>query len=1057
MKKLALRLLSLLLLVSFIASPAIAQTPQEDITKSSPAILDKPTRPEPQLVPQEIQDLFKDGISIEEFLINNKGPIPNALLDYAETQVTVIVQLEEPSLISYMSQRSILGASRSEFKQIDYVSSLSQTQDQVIDRIAAAASANITVMGRYTKALNGFMAQVAAKDINTIRALDGVKSVTRAPKHEINLAKSVPLIQSDLVWTLGETGYTGKDITIAVIDTGIDYTHAMFGTLGDSNAYASNDPAVVEAGTFPTPKVIGGWDFAGTDYDADANPIPVPDPDPLDENGHGTHVASTAAGVDAGFGKGVAPDAHLYALKVFGADGSTNLVADAIEWAMDPNGDGYIDDHVDVINMSLGSSFGPADENDPEYIAIEAANTVGVFVVASAGNAGDESYITGSPGNTDSALAVAASTTGFETLPFIAYENDGEKIIPYTTSYNPFTTTITAELVDVDSIDGAGTGMLCSTAGVGDLTGKIALISRGVCSFYIKVNNAEALGAVAAIVYNNTTGTISMNTAGSTLPAGSILQSDGLLLKGLAPLQVSVGPDWKVQTFVSAVPVDTIATFSSRGPRGFDSMLKPEITAPGVAIFAANMGSGNQGVSYSGTSMAAPHIAGVAALMKQAHPNWSNEQIKAALMNTAVDLADGASAEVPRQGAGRVDALAAVMTPVTAVGDPKFVSLNWGVVEIGPVGAYQDVKTVTLRNYSAEDITLNVAAIFTSAADGATLTPNVAEVTIPAYQTAPVEFTLDLDATQLPIDFGSMEEYYGYVTFSGDDANLRLPFYFVPRPYTTITEVDAVTSIDFDDVGYVDLNQSGPVASSVWAYPVFMQSDNDPGVMDTGDIRYVGLDYGWDDTNYGDIVVPAFAMWGDAHANQPFWGEIDMHIFAHETGDPYVVDFNYNYGWYQGSTSNNIWLVIQVDYVAGAIFLGSPYAIYADFNSGFQEWYLPASWQYITDTFEYEVVSYDWYGVSDYAGWANFDLTQPPMMWATLDPTWTSPLYDPLNEAFSLLFAVDSPSGYLYSKPEGVMLVDYFGKPGVGQAYFWEVDVDHPAYYFPLVSLPGIE
>lgn len=692
MKKIALRLFSLLLLVSFIASPVIAQTPQEGDPKLSPTSLVKPTRPTPQLVPQEIQDLFKDGMSIEEFLINNKGPIPNALLDYADTPVTVIVQLEGPSLISYMSQKNILGSSRSEFKQIDYTSSLKASQDKVIDKIKSTSKGDVVVMGRYNKVLNGFMAQVAAKDINAIRALDGVKSVTRAPKHEINLAASVPLIKADAAWTLGDTGYTGKDITIAVIDTGIDYTHAMFGTLGDPNAYAANDPAIVEPGSFPTPKVIGGWDFAGTDYDADDNPIPAPDPDPLDENGHGTHVASTAAGVDAGFGKGVAPDAYLYALKVFGASGSTNLVVDAIEWAMDPNGDGFIDDHVDVINMSLGSTFGPADVNDPEYIAVEAANTIGVFVAASAGNSGNESYITGSPGNTDSALAVAASTTGFETLPFIAYEDSGEKTIPYTTSYNPFTTTITAELVDVDNIDGSGTGTLCNTTGVDDMTGKIALIIRGGCSFAEKINNAEALGAVAAIIYNNTAGAIAMNTTGSTLPAGSILQTDGLTLKGLAPLQVSVGPDSNVKTFVSNTPADTIADFSSRGPRGFDSMLKPEITAPGVAIFAANMGSGNQGVSYSGTSMAAPHIAGVAALMKQAHPNWSNEQIKAAIMNTAVDLADQSSAEVPRQGAGRVDALAAVTTPVTAVGDPKFVSLNWGCGQNWPGGRIPECK-----------------------------------------------------------------------------------------------------------------------------------------------------------------------------------------------------------------------------------------------------------------------------------------------------------------------------------------------------------------------------
>jgi len=801
MKNLPFKFLSLIMLLSMIASPAAAKNLQAESGDLSGQDIEPPTRPEPELVPEEIQELFKDGMSIEDFLVWNQGPIPNAVMEYADLPLTVIVQMEQPGLIA-MKQRPDRDVG---FDDAAYVDQLTAIQDGVISEIQSLSS-EVTVMGRYTKVLNGFMARVKANDLADIRALPGVKSVTRAPEYTIDLAASVPLTKSDLLWAMGDTGYTGEEITIAVIDTGIDYTHAMFGTLGDPDAYALNDPNVIEEGTFPTPKVIGGWDFAGTDYDASGDlgsPVPVPDPDPLDEAGHGTHVSSTAAGIDAGFGSGVAPDAYLYALKVFGAEGSTNLVVDAIEWAVDPNGDGYINDHVDVINMSLGSSFGPADEMDPEYLAIEAANTIGVFVVASAGNAGNESYVTGSPGNTDSVLAVAGSTTGFETAPYIAY-NDGDDKIPYTTSYNPFVTKITAELVDVTAY-GNTSGELCDTTGVSSMEGKIALITRGTCSFYQKINNAESLGAVAAIIYNNTTGTISMDTTGSTLPAGSILQSDGLLLKSLAPLQVSVGPDSDVTTFVAVDPPDTIAGFSSRGPRGYDSMLKPEITAPGDSIFAAAMGSGNQGVTMGGTSMASPHVAGVAALMKQAHPTWSNEQIKAALMNTAVDLADPISAEVPRQGAGRVDALAAVTTPVVAVADEKFVSMNWGVIEVNE-DTFTSKKSVTLRNFSESEIILEVDAMFTSVADGALLTPDVSEVTIPAYGKASVDFTLEIDTTLLPIDFGAMEEYYGYLTFNsvpgltiifppfsidfndGQGVNLRVPFYFVPRPYANCAD-----------------------------------------------------------------------------------------------------------------------------------------------------------------------------------------------------------------------------------------------------------------------------
>jgi len=1045
MKKALVMLLTFVILTGLIVTPALAQMPTEQTADRVPPTFETPTRPEPQLVPQEIEDLFKDGISVEEFLAINKGPVPNAVMAYANLPLTVIVQLEGPSLIAYMdNHKGINGIEADKEVQQSYVAQLESTQESVINQIGASGI-DAVVMGRYTKVLNGFMARVPFNDLETIRGIPGVKSVSKAPEHTIDLSISVPLIGADLVHAMGDTGYTGESITVAVIDTGIDYTHAMFETTGDPSAYTANNPNIVESGSFPTPKVIGGYDFAGTDYDAGSDDparlIPVPDPDPLDEGGHGTHVASTVAGVDAGFGTGVAPDALLYALKVFGAEGSTNLVVDAIEWAIDPNGDGFIDDHVDVINMSLGSSFGPAIPDDPEFLAVEAANTAGVFVVASSGNAGNVNYVTGSPANTDSALSVASSTTGYMTAPYVVYAG-GE--IPYTTSANVFASAISAELVDVaDYGDTAGT--LCSTAGVTPMTGKIALIIRGTCSFYIKINNAETLGAVAAIVYNNAAGSISMATAGSSLPAGSILQSDGIILKGLAPLNVVVGPDTTVKRFISPTPADTISDFSSRGPRGFDSMLKPEITAPGSEIFAANMGSGNQGVSMSGTSMAAPHMAGVVALMKQAHPTWTNQQIKAALMNTAVDLGGGTYKVVPRQGAGRVDVLKAITTKVVAIGDPKLVSLNWGLLELHE-NSYTSKKSVTLRNFSDLPVTLDLAAAFTTTTTAADLLPDTTSVTIPAYGSKVVTFTLTLNVTALPITFGGMEELFGYVTFTNADTNLRLPFYFVPRPYPMITETAKETTFDVSSYGYVNLVQDGPVPSSLWTFPVTLVSDNAPAVMDPADLRYVGMDF--DGTN--KVLVPAFNMWGGQHTNQPYWSEVDLWIYG-DAPEP-VVNFNYNLGALTTNYPDNRWRVVQIDYNDGQMYL-TPYSPYTDFNSGFQKWYLPPSWIYVTDTFEYEVISYDWYGHSDYAGAGQFDITRLPFWSAPLNATLTGYKYDPFNEPFSLVVEVDDLGGYLYSAPKGIMLVDYNGKPGVGQAYYWPITVTgFPKLFLPIIN-----
>ena len=203
---------------------------------------------------------------------------------------------------------------------------------------------------------------------------------------------------------------------IAIIDTGIDYIHTDFGGSGAQADYDRNDTTVngESPALFPTAKVVAGYDFAGDDYNGDNTP--QPDPDPMDCDGHGSHVAGIAAGVGVkadgstytgaynasiytpGFfriGPGVAPQASLVALRVFGCDGSTELVSQAIEWAVDPNGDGDFSDRVDVINMSLGSDFGY--EADPTSVAADNAALAGMIVVASAGNDGDSYYITGSP------------------------------------------------------------------------------------------------------------------------------------------------------------------------------------------------------------------------------------------------------------------------------------------------------------------------------------------------------------------------------------------------------------------------------------------------------------------------------------------------------------------------------------------------------------------------------------------------------------------------------------------------------------------------------------
>src|SRR5687767_4931845 len=278
------------------------------------------------------------------------------------------------------------------------------------------------VLYRVQTAYNGIAARIDAAILPQLRGHADVKAVHALPVHYLENSTSVPFIKAVSAWA-ASGGNAGDGVRIAVIDTGTDYLHANFGGPGTAAAYTANNRTILEPGTFPTAKVVGGMDFAGDAYTG-AN-VPVPDPDPLDCNGHGSHVSGSATGLgvkadgttfpgpyDATtpfstftIGPGVAPRAQLYALKVFGCTGSTGLTTQAINWAVDPNGDGDPSDHVDVINMSLGSNFGTS--TDASANATSNASLAGVIVVTSAGNAGDTHYIVGSPATSPRAISVA--------------------------------------------------------------------------------------------------------------------------------------------------------------------------------------------------------------------------------------------------------------------------------------------------------------------------------------------------------------------------------------------------------------------------------------------------------------------------------------------------------------------------------------------------------------------------------------------------------------------------------------------------------------------------
>lgn len=1011
-----------------------------------------------ELLSEEALSLFADGMTVEEFLMLNRGPIPHALERFAERTISVIIEMDQPSLAEQLYSQQQTPQMTPASVQRDYANGLFARQSRVVSEVQLRGG---LVMGQFSRAYNGVLVRISASEINTIRSLPGVRRVVPAQKLYPSLAKSVPLIRADQVWDLPQQ-YTGENITIAVIDTGVDYTHAVFGGPGTEEAYANNDPAVIEEGTFPTAKVIGGFDFAGSNYDGQTVVVPEPDPDPLDENGHGTHVASIAAGEGVPgpgslLGPGVAPDALIYALKVFGAGGATELTVNALEWAMDPNQDGDISDHVDVVNLSLGADFGPNDTINPENIAVNNLAKMGVIVVASSGNAGNTNYITGSPASADSVISVASSTTGWLTTTYLEVEGVQAQIpyqeVSYAGGSGEITADLTLDLVHAGNLPGATNDLLCTTNGLTppDLSGSVLVVQRGDCFFLDKINNAADLGAAGIIIYNSAEGGDELVNIGDavetvSIPAVFIGHSNGLILVQNEGAQVTIWADRLAQVQFGAP--DEASGFTSRGPRGFDSELKPDLSAPGSGIFAADIGSGSGGISFSGTSMSAPHVSGLAGLMRQAHPTWSVEEIKAAMMNSAVDL----GVAVPVQGAGRVDALASIGVDTVAVGDSDLVSLNWGLLEL-ETSTYSNTKNITVRNLSSTAKTYNITAAYSNPDPAGASISVPATVMVGPNSSASVPVSISLNVTALPSVFGTLEEYYGTVilTNAADPSEtLRVPFYFVPRPYTRLVDLGSRTRIsnpliNYFDTAVINLRQIGPTESSLTVLPVYVTDVNETVPLDAGDLRFVGLDYLPTMDGVDDILRFGFNTWGPINVPQPYFVEIDLYMDIGPDGSDDLAFFNFNMGAFSGEDDTNEWVILRVDLNAGTVDLASPFPINADFNSGYMEWYLPAADNGLGDTdsdpstapvtsFAFQAISFDYAEKEDITGRATFDYANPPFIWSITETA-------PLNSTARIGAQVADLAAYEANPPLGIMVVDLFGRPGAGQAYYWPVEL----------------
>ena len=442
--------------------------------------------------------------------------------------------------------------------------------------------------------------------------------------------------------TKGVNRLTGKGVTIGVIDTGIDYLHEDL-----RRNYG------------------GGRDIVDGDGD------------PMETRGiqgvstfHGTHVAGIIAA--NGRMQGVAPEATIIAYRALGSGGmgTTEQVVAAIEQA--------IKDKVDILNLSLGNNVNGPDL--PLSIALNNAVDHGVTAVTASGNSGPSIWTVGSPGTASKAISVGASTPTMK-IPYLVVGGERFRLEPLQGSMD----------WDLDRSYEMINGGIGKREQLKHVKGKIALIKRGELMFSEKVANAEKAGAVAVVIYNNTKGALIGNlTQTSNIPVMSMTKRDGVKLKEYIDNPISL-----IKTIIIEEK-DKLADFSSRGPVTSTWEVKPDVLAPGVAINSTIPGGY---LSLQGTSMAAPHVAGASALIKQAHPNWGPQQIKAALMNYAKPLYNqqGEMYKTYEQGAGRIQLKDSIQAEVLIY--PS--SLKFGKFQLND-GIHEHQETITIENISKE-------------------------------------------------------------------------------------------------------------------------------------------------------------------------------------------------------------------------------------------------------------------------------------------------------------------------------------------------------------------
>jgi minor extracellular serine protease Vpr len=734
------------------------------------------------------------SVPLKDQLIVEKAATEVSLKDAIRTSdglVRVIVQLSDPALALYKGGISNLAPTSPEAigrikldvnspASVAYIAYLEAAQNDFINQLMSV-DPGTQVYFQYQVAFNGVSIAITPDKVDELSAMAGVAKVYPDVIREVQMDASLPLINAPAMWALlGGESHAGEGIKIADVDTGLRPDNPMFsGTgftlpVGYPKGYCATNPLdpdfqcnnkVIAARVFPDPTL----------------PVaPEEVESPLDIDGHGSHTAGTAAGnqvtVPAGDTvpvdtviSGVAPAAYLMVYKALfeKPDYSTAYGSDS---SLIAGLNAALTDGADVINNSWGGGAGADPNSNVEKPVIDAITAAGTLVVFSAGNSGPGNTTVGCPGCVENALTVAASTT--DRIFANEVNVTGPAPVPSTlTSLAGLQGTgpkLAADIVDEPLKYDATNNDGCNPFDPGTFTDAVALIQRGTCNFSVKVDNATNAGATAVIVFNNAGGppTVMGALEATTIPSMMITLDDGLAVKAWVvanPNTATVSVDAAVSAMHNPAWQDIVASFSSRGPNGDPSFLKPDITAPGVNILSAYspalIPSATDPIYalLQGTSMAAPHITGSAALVMQQHPTWTPLQVKTALTSTAVQTLKKTDAVTPADpfdmGAGRVD-LARVSEAGLTFSTPSFASGNcvescsW-TSTIENVGSTSETWTVDIQTTSSMAVTVSPSSF--------TLAPGLSG-----------EFTVSVDAHTMPLgtyQFGSLTWKDGSATY----------------------------------------------------------------------------------------------------------------------------------------------------------------------------------------------------------------------------------------------------------------------------------------------------